>query len=60
MGSNTKLKDFFENFEVAPARGFEPLTKWLTATYSTAELRRNAIEIITKKVQKASKFKQKF
>ena len=26
---------------MAPALGFEPRTKWLTATYSTAELRRN-------------------
>ncbi len=26
---------------LAPAVGFEPTTKWLTATYSTAELRRN-------------------
>jgi hypothetical protein len=26
---------------MAPATGFEPVTKWLTATYSTAELRRN-------------------
>ena len=29
---------FFEN--MAPAVGFEPTTKWLTATYSTIELRR--------------------
>jgi hypothetical protein len=28
---------------MAPAPGFEPGTKWLTATYSTAELRRNKI-----------------
>ena len=26
---------------MAPAAGFEPATKWLTATYSTAELCRN-------------------
>ena len=26
---------------MAPALGFEPRTKWLTATYSTAELCRN-------------------
>ncbi len=26
---------------MAPAAGFEPATKWLTATYSTAELRRS-------------------
>ena len=26
---------------MAPAHGFEPWTKWLTATYSTAELCRN-------------------
>ena len=26
---------------LAPAAGFEPATKWLTATYSTAELCRN-------------------
>ena len=24
--------------KMAPAAGFEPATKWLTATYSTAEL----------------------
>ena len=28
---------------MAPAVGFEPTTKWLTATYSTAELRRNLV-----------------
>ncbi len=28
---------------LAPAAGFEPATKWLTATYSTAELCRNDI-----------------
>lgn len=27
---------------MAPAAGFEPATKWLTATYSTAELCRNS------------------
>ena len=27
---------------MAPAAGFEPATKWLTATYSTAELCRSA------------------
>ena len=27
--------------KLAPAVGFEPTTKWLTATYSTIELRRN-------------------
>ena len=27
--------------KMAPAAGFEPATKWLTATYSTAELCRN-------------------
>ncbi len=26
---------------MAPDAGFEPATKWLTATYSTAELIRN-------------------
>ena len=26
---------------MAPAAGFEPATKWLTATYSTAELCRS-------------------
>jgi hypothetical protein len=27
--------------KLAPATGLEPVTKWLTATYSTIELRRN-------------------
>ncbi len=27
--------------DMAPDAGFEPATKWLTATYSTAELIRN-------------------
>lgn len=30
---------------VAPDAGFEPATKWLTATYSTAELIRNKKEM---------------
>lgn len=30
--------------EMAPDAGFEPATKWLTATYSTAELIRNEIK----------------
>ena len=30
--------------EMAPALGFEPRTKWLTATYSTAELCRSVTE----------------
>ena len=30
---------------LAPAAGFEPATKWLTATYSTAELCRNKITV---------------
>ena len=34
-------KDFFKTKKMAPAPGFEPGTKWLTATYSTAELCRN-------------------
>ncbi len=29
------------NFYMAPQTGFEPVTKWLTAIYSTAELLRN-------------------
>ena len=29
--------------KMAPAAGFEPATKWLTATYSTAELCRSVI-----------------
>ena len=29
--------------KMAPAVGFEPTTKWLTATYSTAELCRSKI-----------------
>ena len=28
---------------MAPDTGFEPVTKWLTATYSTAELIRNVV-----------------
>ena len=28
---------------MAPAVGFEPTTKWLTATYSTAELCRSNV-----------------
>jgi hypothetical protein len=35
-------------FKVAPAVGFEPTTKWLTATYSTIELRRNSQKRRTK------------
>ena len=31
----------YEGIKMAPAPGFEPGTKWLTATYSTAELCRN-------------------
>ena len=42
---NTWLKrlqsDPKEIKKVAPDAGFEPATKWLTATYSTAELIRN-------------------
>ena len=37
---------------MAPNAGFEPATKWLTVTYSTAELIRNTLneaEIIVKK-----------
>ena len=34
---------------MAPAAGFEPATKWLTATYSTAELCRSAYPIIWNK-----------
>ena len=30
--------------EMAPGLGFEPRTKWLTATYSTAELCRSVTE----------------
>ena len=29
--------------KMAPAAGFEPATKWLTATYSTAELCRSVL-----------------
>ena len=32
---------------MAPDAGFEPATKWLTATYSTAELIRN-IKFVSK------------
>ena len=31
----------FKQKKMAPALGFEPRTKWLTATYSTAELCRS-------------------
>ena len=31
---------------MAPALGLEPRTKWLTATYSTIELRRSIMFII--------------
>ena len=34
-----------QNEEMAPRTGFEPVTKWLTATYSTAEL--SGIAVIT-------------
>ncbi len=38
-------KGYLNGFErvdkMAPAAGFEPATKWLTATYSTAELCRS-------------------
>jgi hypothetical protein len=30
-------------YKLAPAVGLEPTTKWLTATYSTIELRRNGL-----------------
>ena len=32
---------FYQDKKMAPAAGFEPATKWLTATYSTAELCRS-------------------
>ena len=32
--------------EMAPALGFEPRTKWLTATYSTAELCRSVSKFL--------------
>ena len=31
----------FKTKKMAPALGLEPRTKWLTATYSTIELRRS-------------------
>ena len=37
---------FLMNFNkkyMAPPTGFEPVTKWLTAIYSTTELRRNIV-----------------
>ncbi len=34
-----------EHFNMAPPTGFEPVTKWLTAIYSTAELRRKILYI---------------
>ena len=35
------LRGARRNIKLAPAVGFEPTTKWLTATYSTAELCRS-------------------
>jgi hypothetical protein len=35
------FSDRLSLLKVAPATGLEPVTKWLTATYSTIELRRN-------------------
>ena len=40
MGTLAQVLDY-EGIKMAPAPGFEPGTKWLTATYSTAELCRN-------------------
>ena len=43
-----RLSPFFiaDAMKMAPALGFEPRTKWLTATYSTAELCRSVRTII--------------
>ncbi len=40
--SHVKSQNIVIN-EMAPAAGFEPATKWLTATYSTAELCRSVV-----------------
>ena len=34
------------DYKMAPTAGFEPATKWLTATYSTAELCRSVFQDI--------------
>ena len=34
--------------KMAPVAGFEPATKWLTATYSTTALHRNKTDLVTK------------
>ena len=38
---NHAFVTIFIEIKMAPALGFEPRTKWLTATYSTAELCRS-------------------
>ncbi len=46
--SKNILMGYFYNLiiKMAPPTGFEPVTKWLTAIYSTAELRRNTYIIL--------------
>ena len=51
--------------KLAPAAGFEPATKWLTATYSTAELCRSVstflnIAVLLKKASRLQRKKQLF
>ena len=41
---------------MAPDAGFEPATKWLTVTYSTAELIRNIIKKISIQVVDSERF----
>ena len=36
---------------MAPAAGFEPATKWLTATYSTAEALFSSVQYYTSKLE---------
>ena len=40
---NPAFVTIFIKIKMAPALGFEPRTKWLTATYSTAELCRSVV-----------------
>ena len=41
--ANPAFVTIFIKIKMAPALGFEPRTKWLTATYSTAELCRSIV-----------------
>ena len=44
-----KEERYLQTIKKAPRVGFEPTTKWLTATYSTAELSRNIKILYTEK-----------